>query len=254
MTLTLTRRAAAIAAATAILFGSYLLGASRDHADAAVKGITGATTAPSGISVSGVGRATGTPDTLRVNLSLSVTGATVTDALATANAKTAAVQKSLRDSGVAAKDLQTTGLSVQPSYTSGKGGQPIVRGYQVQESMTAALRNLKTAGAAISAAAKAGGQATRIDGISLDLEDTGLITNARANAFAEARAKAEQYARAAGVSLGRVVSIQETVQTSVPQPYAYAAAAAPARDLQAVPVQAGSQELSVTVTVSFAIG
>lgn len=256
MTLSLTtRRVAGIAAVTAILLGAYLLGASRDHANAAVKATTNATgAASSGISVSGVGKMTGTPDTLRVNLGVSVTGDTVSAALATANAKTEAVQKSLRGNGVAAKDLQTTGLNIQPNYTAGKGGQAILRGYQVQESLTAVLRDLKTAGAAISAAAQAGGQAIRIDGISLDLEDTSaLVTSARANAFAQARAKAEQYARAAGVSLGKVTSIQETVQTAIPQRYAYGAAAPVAADLASVPIQAGSQELSVTVTVVFGI-
>jgi uncharacterized protein YggE len=256
MTLTLTtRRIAGIAAATAILLGSYLLGASRDHASAAVTAATSTTGAvPTGISVSGTGKMTGIPDTLRVNLGVSVTGDTVSAALASANAKAEAVQKSLKGSGVAAKDLQTTGLNIQPNYISGNGGQAILRGYQVQESLTAVLRNLKTAGAAISAAAAAGGQATRIDGISLDLEDTSrLVTSARANAFTEARAKAEQYAHAAGVSLGKVMSIQETVQTPVPQPYPYAEAARASADLASVPIQAGSQELSVTVTVTFAI-
>jgi uncharacterized protein YggE len=256
MTLTLTtRRIAGIAAVTAILLASYLLGASRNHADAAVTASTSATgTDPAGISVSGTGKVSGTPDTLRVNLGISVTGDTVGAALATANAKADAVQKSLQGSGVAAKDLQTTGLNIQPDYSSGTGGRTVLKGYQVQESLTAVLRDLKTAGAAISAAAQTGGQAIRIDDISLDLEDTGaLVTSARANAFAQARAKAEQYARAAGVSLGTVTSIQETVQTPVPQS-AYSVAAPAAADLAAVPIQAGSQELSVTVTVAFAIG
>ena len=261
MTLTITtRRIAGTAAVTAVLLGAYLLGTSRDQASAAASPATSPVTSPAlgtaatGIVVSGVGKMTGTPDTLRVSLGVSVTGDTVSSALATANQKAEAVQKSFRGSGVAAKDLQTTGLSIQPDYSSGKGGQTILTGYQVQESLIAVLRDLKTAGAAISAAAQAGGQAIRIDDISLDLDDTSaLVTGARTNAFAQARAKAQQYAGAAGVSLGKVTSIQETVQTPVPERYSYPEAAPAAGAIQDVPIQAGAQELSVTVTVAFAI-
>ncbi len=260
MTLTLaSRQIAGIAAATLLLLGTYVLGASRNHADAAAEPAGAASlpgagpgTAPSAITVTGTGRVTGTPDTLRVDLGVSVTGKTVNQALTAASDKAAAVQDSLRGNGVAAKDLQTTGLNIQPGDESGQGGRSSLRGYQVDESLSAALRNLNTAGAVISAAAAAGGQATRIDGVSLDLEDTGpLLAGARTDAFAQARSKAGQYARAAGLSVGRVVSIQEAVQAPEPQSYAYPAASA--RNMASVPVQAGSQELAVTVTVTFTV-
>jgi uncharacterized protein len=258
MTITVTnRKIAGAAAAAVVLAGAYLLGSanSRPQAAASLSTVPAAATATagSGITVSGVGIMTGTPDTLRLDMGIAVTGDTVSAALSSANTKAAAVQKSLRDSGVADKDLQTTGLNIQPHYVSDGGNGSKVSGYDVSENVSAVLRDLKKAGAAISAAATAGGQATRINGVSLDLADTGaLVTGARSDAFAKARAKAEQYAKAAGVGLGQVVSINESVQTSQPV-YPMAATLDAKAAAGSVPIQAGSQDVSVTVTVVFAI-
>jgi uncharacterized protein YggE len=209
-----------------------------------VGGITG------GITVTGTGIASGTPDTLLLSMSVSVTAGSVTDALSRANARAAAVQKSLRASGVAERDLQTTGLSINPHYDN-KGSA--ITGYDVSESVTAKLRPLDKAGAAIGAAVTAGGDAARVDGISLDLGDTStLVAGARNSAFVAAKQKAEQYAKAAGVRLGGLVALTDVVST--PSPIGYPMAAQASADAGSVPIAAGSQDLTVTVTVTFAIG
>lgn len=264
MTLTLTPRRAAVLVITALAFiVAYLLGTSHGGSSvaAAATGVpttsTGATAGiTAGITVSGTGKVSGTPDTLLLDLTVSATGDSVSSALAAANKVESKVQKALLGGGVAAKDLKTSGLSIQPNYTYSKTGQPSVNGYQVTESVEAKLRDLDKAGSLISSATNAGGNAVRIDGVSLDLEDTGsLVSAARDNAFGEAKAKAEQYAKAAGRSLGGVVSISETVQAPSPR---YLAPMAYAQDSAAgaspVPVQAGSQDVGVTVTVVFAFG
>jgi uncharacterized protein YggE len=214
-------------------------------------GLVGGLTA-AGITVTGTGTVSGTPDALHLAMGVAVTRPTVTAALDDANAAAATVQASLRKSGVAEKDLQTSGLSIQPQYTE-SGGKSTVTGYQVTESVTATLRDLKSAGMTIGQAATAGGDATRIDSVTLDLTDTGsLITAARKSAFAQAKQKAEQYAQAAGAGVGEVISIQETSTTPTPElavPMATAAAGA----LASVPIAAGSQQVAVTVTVTFAI-
>ena len=268
MTLTLTPRRAAVLVITALAFiVAYLLGTSHGGSSvaAAATGVPATSTGTSagatagitaGITVSGTGKVSGTPDTLLLNLTVSANGDSVSSALAAANKVESKVQKALLGGGVAAKDLKTSGLSIQPNYTYSKTGAPSVNGYQVTESVEAKLRDLGKAGALISSATNAGGNAVRIDGVSLDLEDTGsLVSAARDNAFGEAKAKAEQYAKAAGRSLGGVVSISETVQAPSPR---YLAPVAYAQDLAAgsspVPVQAGSQDVGVTVTVVFAFG
>jgi len=207
--------------------------------------------AAAGITVSGTGTATGTPDTLALDLAVTTTGASVTKALDEANASASAVQKSLSGHGVADKDLQTSGLSIQAMYDS--KGQAIT-GYQVAESVHAVIHGLAKAGDTITAAVTAGGNSVRVNNIGLDLGDTApLMTQARDAAFAQAKAKAEQYAKAAGTALGKVVSITDAAVATTPGPqYAYAAAgAAPAS--APVPIQAGSKDVQVTVTVVFAL-
>jgi uncharacterized protein YggE len=256
MTITLSRRALAMAAAAAAaVLLAYLLG-TRSAPTRLVSGIApvadAAGAATTGITVSGTGTVTGTPDTLLLDIGVSVNGSTVSKALAAANAKAAALQKSLRGNGVAAKDIRTSGLSIYPTYPE-KGGTPT--GYEVSETVSATLRDLGRAGDAIGEAAAAGGNATRVNGISLDLDDTSaLVSDARGRAFAEAKAKAEQYAEAAGVSLGRVLRITDSIQGADPQPYPATGRDAAALADKAVPISAGSQDVEVTVTVVFALG
>lgn len=257
MTVTVTpRRIAALAAAA--LAGAALTLAVRSGGTPAAAAVPIPTTASAGgsistgIQVSGTGTVAGTPDALRLDLTVSATGSTVTDALRSANAATTRVQRSLTGHGVAAKDVQTSGLSISPEYGT-KAGAPVIHDYRVDESMTATLHGITAGGQAIGAAVAAGGNAVRVDGISLDLTDTSaLVTSARGRAFADARAKADQYARAAGRTLGSVVGIDESVSAPTPMPIpAFARAAAAGSP---VPVQAGSEDVAVTVTVTFAFG
>jgi uncharacterized protein YggE len=240
---------------TVALLAAYLIGSARPSvAGAAVPAaaVRTATTSPAdtGITVTGTGKVTGTPDTLRISLSVTATSQDVDSALASANASAKAVQDALLGKGVAAKDLQTSNLSIQPNYTP--KGQP--SGYVVSEGITASVRDLAKAGATLTAAVNAGGNAVRVDGVSIALEDTSsLVAGARKGAVDDARAKAEQYAQAAGRSLGEVQSISEVVTSPTPQYYDGRFAAAAATAALPVPIQAGSQELSVQVTVVYAL-
>jgi uncharacterized protein len=253
------RRAFVVFLAVISLTVGYLVGATRSGgapAAAATGAINTSSTQPStvagvggaGITVSGRADVAGTPDTLRLDLSVVATAPSVSEALTKANGSADAVQKSLLGGGVAKKDLQTSGLNIAPSYDN-TPGTPRITGYEVSEGVSAKLRDLSRAGDAIGKAVGAGGNAVRVNGISLDLEDTGvLVSKARDTAFADARTKAEQYAKAAGRSLGDVVSIAENVAT--PSPVSVPSASFKQSD---VPIQPGSQDVSVTVTVVFAM-
>ena len=116
-----------------------------------------------GISVSGTGQVTGTPNLLRLDSSINVTRPTVTAAMQDANTVMAAVQQTLKSDGVAAADLQTSGLSVQPQYTYANN-TPRLTGYQVSENLSVVLRDLSKAGSIISDAAQVGGDALQIGG------------------------------------------------------------------------------------------
>ncbi len=266
MTLTFTaRRAALVVLAVLALFVVYAIGASRSQGAPATASAfaktastsTQASTTPAvggpGITVGGRADVAGTPDTLRLDLFVIANGGSVSLALASANRSADAVQKSLLANGVAKKDLQTSGLNIAPDYDYSKSGTPRLKGYQVSESVSAKLRNLVRAGDAISKAVSAGGNAVRVNGISLDLEDTGaMVSSARDKAFVDAKAKAEQYAKAAGRGLGDVVSITEDVSTP-PTPIALGEAAMSQAKPFSVPIQPGSQDVSVSVTVVFSM-
>jgi uncharacterized protein YggE len=257
-------RAVAIGAtAGALLVGAFALGTTRGSTASAATGstasATGSTarhdaqlTASSGsarITVTGTGTVTGTPNQLVLSMGVQVSAASVTGALQQADQAVNRVTAALRRDGVAAADIQTSDLSVQPNY---RGNSQTPDGYGVAESLSATLRDIATAGAQISAAVRAGGNATTVDGISLNLtDDSGLLAAARSAAIADARTKAGQYARAIGQPLGGVLSITDQAQQN-PLPV-FAPNAAPSAAKAAVPISAGSQQLSVAVTVVFAV-
>jgi uncharacterized protein YggE len=205
-----------------------------------------------GISVSGTGQVTGTPNLLRLSSSVNIARPTVTAAMQAANTVMAAVQQKLKSDGVAAADLQTSGLSVQPNYTYANNSQRLT-GYQVSENLSVVLRDLSKAGSIITDAAQVGGDALQIGGATLDIDqDEALITSARQAAFADALAKAKTYAEAAGRTLGAVTSISESTD-SQPVTYNFAAAAPAASAAAPVPIQAGSQNVTVNVAVTWSL-
>jgi uncharacterized protein YggE len=201
------------------------------------------------ITVDGTGIVSGTPDLLTVSMGVQVQAPTATEALRASSDKAASLIATLQRAGVAKADLTTSGLSLWPRYD--KDGQQIT-GYEASNQVTAKLRDLDKAGTVIDAAAAAVGDAIRLNGLGFSIEDTGpLYVQARDLAVAQARTQAEQLAKAAGVALGQVLTIEESAQ-QVPVPVPYAADAAAARE-QSVPIEPGTQDVRLTVRVSFAI-
>jgi uncharacterized protein len=231
-----------------VLLAAYALGgAGHGGATPAAAATPTTDTKSPGIAVTGVGDVSGTPDVLRLDISTEVRAASVDGALNKASAAMRDVIRALRDGGVAAKDVRTSGLSVNPDY-SYDGSQQRITGYIATENLTATLRDLDKAGRIVSRAVAAGGDAARVNGLQLDLEgDSGLLVEARKQAFAQAKAKAETYAEAAGRHLGAVTSVSEQVDTASPEPLSYRAMDMAAG--KAVPVEAGSQTVSVSVNV-----
>lgn len=201
-----------------------------------------------GITVQGTGKVTGTPDTLILTLTVSKTAGDVSSAMNDMSATMGAVQGSLTKNHVAPADLKTSGLNVGPQYED-SSGKPTITGYQASENLTVTLRDLKSAGGIIAAASAAGGNATQISGLSTDLQNNaGPLNLARDAAFNDAKAKAGQYAKSAGRTLGQVVRVQESDSTpSTPMPIAARASSG----TTAVPIQAGSTDVTVQVTVVF---
>lgn len=239
------RRVAAPVAAAAILSGivtSIVLGSSSSSVVAAP-----GEPADNTVAVSGTGRVSGVPDVLRLDMGVQRTGNDVNEALNAANADVVRIKKALDRYDVDDKDIQTSQLSINPHFE----GNGKINGYDVFQTLAVKLRDLDKAGRAISDAAAAGGNATRINGVSFDIEDNAeLISAARDAAFSDAKAKAEQYAKLSGRKLGKVVQVSEDTQfDSGPIPYATARAADSAE--KSVPIEAGSQQVSVNSNVTW---
>jgi uncharacterized protein YggE len=252
------RALAAGGLAAAVLIGAFALGSSQGSAAAASPagrasaGAQQAGVAPTAgsarITVTGTGNVTGTPNQLVLAMGVQVNGSSVGSALASANDAVTRVTAALRASGVAAADIQTSGLSIWPNYPA---NSQTPSGYGVSESLTATLNNLAAAGAQIDAAVHVGGNATTVSGISLNLTDTStLLATARTRAVDDATVKATQYAQALGEPLGPVISITDQAATPLfPVNSSYSPSAAKGT----VPISPGTQQLSISVTVVFAV-
>jgi uncharacterized protein len=202
------------------------------------------------IVVGGTGRVSVQPDVADLRLGIAISEATVKEARAAAAAAMAAVLAAIERAGVARPDVRTTLLSVAPRYDYRDEGPRLV-GYDLANVVDVTVRDLDRLAAVIDGALEAG--ATSLDGLSFRLEDPGEAERtARTSAVAFARARAEVLAAAAGVAIDGVVGVVED-QTPPIWPIPRGAKMSLAADA-ATPVEAGTTEIAVSVTVTFRIG
>ncbi len=211
------------------------------------------------ISVTGTGRVSAAPDVADINLGVVTQAATAKDALAANTEAMAAIVKLLKDRGVAAKDIQTTNINVQPQYSQptppapGRAAEafvPRIVAYQVTNTVQITARDLEKLGQVLDAVVTAG--ANQMYGINFRIDKPAqLLETARKNAMADAKRKAELLAGESGVVVGPPVSIDESggfPPTPRPMMMGRAMAAPMAADM---PVAAGEQELMVHVSVVY---
>ena len=202
-----------------------------------------------GIVVVGEGRVTVTPDYAQIASGVSTRGKTVKEA-SDANSKTmAAIIKALLESGVTQNDVQTSRFSVQPVYVPpAPNTEPKLAGYSVSNQLRAKIRQIDKLGEILDRLIAAG--ATDVGNIAFLVSDPSkALDQAREAAIADARRKAEVYARAAGIRLGQVEWITEASGFGPVPLRGQGASAAHA----AVPIATGDDTLEVTVTVGFTI-
>lgn len=209
---------------------------------------------PRSIHVSGMGKAFAPPDKADLTLAVEIQAKTAEAARNEAAKAMDALIKAVKDAGVADKDIQTSSVSLYPNY-SGETPHKII-GYQLTNQVTVCIRNINKASDTIDAAVQAGGNAARVQGIVFGIENPEpVLSKARVKAYANAKAKAEEYAKLAGVSLSAPMHISESSASSpTPMPYGeMRTMKAAMSDSSSTPVQAGEQELSVNVDVVFGI-
>ena len=206
------------------------------------------------VYVTGTGLITGEPDIATIYLGVSVEKETVETAREeTASAMTAVIDV-LKGNNIADRDIQTENFSIYPQYDYTEEGH-ILRGYRVNNTVNAKVRELETISDIIDDAVAAGDDIIVVNSIQFMIEDpTPLQAQARALAVKDAEAKAQTLAEAGGVKLGKPITITETSYTAGP-PIAYAKAAEFADDggRSSTPIQAGELTVTINVTIVYEI-
>src|SRR5690349_3568262 len=206
------------------------------------------------ITVTGTGTVVVSPDIADVRLGVVVTKPTVKAARETAAEAMTRVIAALKKLGISDKDIQTTTVSLQPAYDySTQANPPKITGYTLANGVVVTVRNIDQTGDVIDDSLAAG--ATSLDGVSFRVDDPAKAQQqARTDAMNQAKASADTLAKAAGVSITGVATISEA-SAPVPYPVFYGgAAAAPAADSVKTPIQPGTSDVTITVTVAYLIG
>lgn len=207
------------------------------------------------IAVTGEGKMNSAPDMAILNLTVLRDAETAREAMTANNEAMAKVLDAMKKAGVEERDLQTSGINIQPRYVypDDKNGlkEPKISGYSVSNSLTVRVRDLDKVGnvldESVTLGVNQGGDLTFVND-----NPTATINEARKRAVADAMAKAKTLADAAGVGLGRVVEINE--QSRAPMPIArQAKMMATAAPQDSVPVAAGENSYDVSVNVVFEI-
>ena len=203
------------------------------------------------LTVYGEGSAQAVPDTATITLGVTAQAPDAADAMAQTSATAAAILDRLTALGVAARDVQTSDLSLNPVWSIRPGDDqkpPRIEGFEASNRVTVRVQDLASLGDVLGAVLEDG--ANRLGGLSFGLKDPEPIMNeARRDAVADAMARAGVYAEAAGVTLGPILSIQEG-SMSAPRPEMMMSM----RDSSAsVPIATGETAVSATVTMVFRI-
>ena len=202
---------------------------------------------PAAISVSGEATVSVPPDLALVEGGVTSEAKTAREASDANNAAMGKVLQALKGAGIEAKDVQTSRLSLQPQSAPNRSGPPAIVGYRASNRVTIRVRDVTKVANVIDTLVAAG--ANDIGGINFMVSQASkLLDEAREQAVADARRKAEIYAKAAGVTLGAPLSISEEGSPG-PMPFRKMAGGMAA----AAPVAQGEETLQVTVSVSWAI-
>lgn len=209
---------------------------------------------PGTIDIQGMGEVSATPDLAYVTSGVITQNKTAREALSANTVAMSELIGLLKSAGIEERDIQTSNFSVQPQYvysdrknSSGYSQPPKIDGYQVSNMVTVRVRNLDNLGDVLDQMVTVG--ANTINSVSFAVDDTSaLLTDARKRAVANAIEKANLYADAAGVGLGRILNISENGGFA-PKPVMMRSMAVE-MDMASSPVPVQSGELTYNITVS----
>lgn len=206
------------------------------------------------ITVTGEGEAQAAPDMATLTLNVLREADTARDAMTANNEAMGKVLDAMKKAGIEDRDLQTAGINIQPRYVypDDKNGlkEPKITGYSVTNSLTVRVRDLDKVGAVLDQSVSLGVNQGGDLRFTND-KPAAIISEARKNAMANAIAKAQTLAEAAGVKVGKVLEINEQSWRPQPVPFARAEMKMAAPQSDAVPVAAGENNYNVQVNVTF---
>lgn len=201
------------------------------------------------LDVVATGEVTRVPDIARVSAGVVTQAQTAQDAIRQNGAKMQSVRAALERAGIAARDIQTSNVSLQPDYRYAENQPPQLVGYRASNEVTVRFRDIAETGRILDALVAEG--ANQINGpmLSVDRPEAAL-DEARTAAIGTARARADLYARTLGMRVVRVLSVSEPGAIQMP-PVPVMRMEMAARDAGGTQIEPGEQTLSVTLTVSF---
>jgi uncharacterized protein len=214
--------------------------------------VTGPTVTGTRLDIVAQGSVKRVPDIAIISAGVVTTARDAKSAMASNATAMARVLTALRGAGVADRDMATAQIGLNAQYRYVENQAPIVTGYQANNSVTVRFRDIAKSGAILDALVAAG--ANQINGPTLTLDKPETAQDeARADAIKTARARAELYAKAAGLTVKRIVAISEMGSVSGPMPMAYARGAMMQAEAKSEVVP-GEQDVGVTLNVTFELG
>lgn len=201
------------------------------------------------LTVTAEGRADRAPDVADISSGVVTAAPTAAAALAANATRMTAVVAAVRRAGIATRDIQTSGLSLQPQYRYENNQPPVLTGYQATNTVALRVRDLASTGKLVDALVAVGANQINGPNFRVDAADAAL-DEARTKAVTTARARADLYARASGLHVKRIVSISESGGERFPQPIMMMSAPR-AKMADSTPVAAGEVSLAVNVTMMF---
>ncbi len=202
------------------------------------------------LEVSAEGTSARTPDLAIIQAGVVTQHLTAGEAMRQNGTRMTEVLAALRRAGVAERDIQTSSIALSPQYRYAENKPPVITGYQASNQVTVRFRDVAKSGTILDALVGEG--ANNISGPNLTIEKPeAALDEARTAAVTAARARADLYARAAGLRVDRILSISEGGAMTPPMPIVMQRAERFSADAQATPVVAGEQELRVSLSVRF---
>jgi uncharacterized protein YggE len=218
---------------------------------ASVPAASAATSPSRYVTITADGSVKVVPDAVRMNATVTVIAGTSKEAQAQVSTTSAAVRAALTAAKIDKKDIATQSITVYPEYNYTQEAGSKLIGYRSSQSFAIVIRNAANAGDIVDSVVAAGGDNLQINGVSpFVLDSTKAAESARAVAVKHAKSKAASYAKLLGVKLGKVTYI---VENYAPASYPVQVALGKAEDAMSTVVDLGQQDVTVSVTVRWAL-